>query len=224
MDTDDPGEQRGPDQAAASGPGPLVQGGEGSDDGVMAGDEVGDGDADALRVVRPAAGQRHQAGLALGDLVVAGATALGPVLAEAADLDDDQARVDLVQPLDGEAEPVEHAWTEVLDEDIAVTHQPGEDVLTIRRLEVEGDRLLVAVGAEVVRRDRLVVRADEGRTVAAVSSPPPGLSTLMTRAPRSPSIMAACGPASARERSTTTMPSSGPLTVAPPDDGVRDAR
>src|SRR4051812_16346709 len=43
-----------------------------------------------------------------------------------------------------------------------------------------------------------------------VSSPAPGLSTLITRAPRSPSIIAACGPASARVRSTTTRPASGP--------------
>ena len=46
-----------------------------------------------------------------------------------------------------------------------------------------------------------------------LSSPPSGFSTLMTRAPRSPSIIAACGPASARDRSTTTIPSSGPVAV-----------
>src|SRR3954470_20045336 len=44
-----------------------------------------------------------------------------------------------------------------------------------------------------------------------VSSPLPGLSTLITRAPRSPSIIAACGPARARVRSTTRTPSRGPL-------------
>ena len=43
-----------------------------------------------------------------------------------------------------------------------------------------------------------------------LSSPPSGFSTLMTRAPRSPSIIAACGPARARERSTTSTPSKGP--------------
>src|SRR3954462_8428178 len=45
-----------------------------------------------------------------------------------------------------------------------------------------------------------------------VSSPLPGFSTLMTRAPRSPSIIAACGPARARVRSTTRTPSRGPVT------------
>src|SRR5215217_1405324 len=43
-----------------------------------------------------------------------------------------------------------------------------------------------------------------------VSSPLPGFSTLITRAPRSPSIIAACGPARARVRSTTSVPESGP--------------
>src|SRR6478609_7855945 len=43
-----------------------------------------------------------------------------------------------------------------------------------------------------------------------VSSPLPGVSTLITRAPRSASIIAACGPASARVRSTTVISASGP--------------
>src|SRR4051812_655381 len=51
------------------------------------------------------------------------------------------------------------------------------------------------------------------------SSPAPGLSTLITRAPRSPSIIAACGPARARVRSTTRTPSSGPDMRGAPSDG-----
>src|SRR5690606_22420930 len=45
------------------------------------------------------------------------------------------------------------------------------------------------------------------------SSPPSGCSTLITRAPRSPSICAACGPAKARDRSSTTMSPRGPGNV-----------
>ena len=44
---------------------------------------------------------------------------------------------------------------------------------------------------------------------ARVSSPPPGRSTLITSAPRSPSVIAANGPASTREKSATRRPSSG---------------
>src|SRR5262249_33328331 len=50
---------------------------------------------------------------------------------------------------------------------------------------------------------------------ARVSSPV-ALSTLMTRAPRSPSIIAACGPASAPVRSTTSAADRGPsLSLTP---------
>src|SRR5688500_4594589 len=58
-----------------------------------------------------------------------------------------------------------------------------------------------------------------------VSSPCPGASTLITRAPRSPSIIVACGPARARDRSTTTTSCSGPLIAASParqDEGGPD--
>src|SRR5436190_1653852 len=74
--------------------------------------------------VRP--GDRHEAGLALGDLVVARAPALGAVVAEPADAEDDESRVELVQPLGREAEPVEDAGAEVLDEHVAALHQPGQ--------------------------------------------------------------------------------------------------
>ena len=123
---------------------------EGGDDAVGAvhpGEQVTDRHADPLRAVGVGAGHRHEPGLALRDLVVAGAPTLGAVVAEAADREDDEARVELVQPLDGEAEPVEHPRAEVLDEDVGALDQPGEDVAAVVGLEVEGDRLLVAVGA-----------------------------------------------------------------------------
>ena len=47
-----------------------------------------------------------------------------------------------------------------------------------------------------------------------MSSPPPGRSTLITSAPRSPSVIAANGPASTREKSATSSPSSGPAESA----------
>ena len=56
-----------------------------------------------------------------------------------------------------------------------------------------------------------------GPTLRA-SSPRPGASTLMTRAPRSASTIVQYGPASTRVRSTTVMPVSGP------DAGMRYVR
>ena len=81
-------------------------------------------------------------------------------------------------------------------------------------LEVERQRLLVAVGRHEVRRLALVALADERRPPAAGVVAAVGVSTLITRAPRSPSIIAACGPARARVRSTTRTPVSGPSVVA----------
>ena len=134
---------------------------------VHPGEQVADRDADAGRVVGVRAGERHQPGLALGDLVVAGAAALGPVVAEAGDRQDDQPRVELVQPLDREAQAVEHAGAEVLDQHVAVPDQAGERLAAVVALEVEGDRLLVAVAGQEVRRLAVVLRADERRAPAA---------------------------------------------------------
>ena len=50
------------------------------------------GTPDPLRVLGVGAGERHQAALALGDLVVAGAPALGAVVAEPADREQRPAR------------------------------------------------------------------------------------------------------------------------------------
>src|SRR5579859_134964 len=49
-----------------------------------------------------------------------------------------------------------------------------------------------------------------------VSSPVPGRSTLITSAPRSPSSIAAYGPASTRARSSTCTPASGPAIASRP--------
>ena len=79
---------------------PLVQRGEHAVRAVHPGEQVGDRDADPLRVLGPGAGQRHEAGLALGDLVVAGPATLRPVVAEAGDREHHQPRVEAVQRLD----------------------------------------------------------------------------------------------------------------------------
>src|SRR4051794_6131581 len=63
-------------------------------------------------------------------------------------------------------------------------------------------------------RKYVLTPSTNGGPQPRVSSPPSGVSTLITRAPWSPSIIAACGPAGARERSTTRTPSSGPVTPA----------
>ena len=61
---------------------------------IEAGEDVGKGDADLLRLAVGLAGQVHDAAHALDDEVVAGAVGVGAVLAEAGDRAVDQPRVD----------------------------------------------------------------------------------------------------------------------------------
>ena len=145
----------------------FVERGDDAVGAVHPGQQVGDRHADALRVVGPGAGERHEAGLALGDLVVAGAAALGPVVTEAGDRQHDEARVARHQRLDAEAKPVEHAGAEVLDEHVGPVDEGEQHVAVFGGLEVEGDRLLVAVGRQEVRRLAPPLVADEGRPPAA---------------------------------------------------------
>ena len=106
-------------------------------------------------------------GLALRDLVVAGPAALGAVVPEAGDRQHHQPRVALQQRLDAEAEPLEHAGAEVLHEHVGPVDQPQQHVAVaaVGVLEVERDRLLVAVGRQEVRR--LARLAHERRPPAA---------------------------------------------------------
>jgi hypothetical protein len=145
----------------------LVERGDDPVGAVHAGQEVTDRHTDTLRVVGVRPGQRHQAALALGDLVVAGAAALGPVVAEAADGEQHEAGVELVQPLDTEPQPVEHPGPEVLEQHVGMGHEAAEGLPPVGGLQVEGHRLLVAVAGQEVRRHRVVRGPDERRPPAA---------------------------------------------------------
>src|SRR3954451_13437009 len=68
-----------------------------------------------------------------------------PSRTEALDGGIDQARVDLAQPLPGEAEPIDDARSEVLHEDIDPRHQIGEDPVALWGLHVQRDAALVAI-------------------------------------------------------------------------------
>jgi hypothetical protein len=167
MDADDRGEQRRPHHGAEAGAVPLVERRDHAVRAVHPGQQVRDRGADPLRVLGTGAGQRHQAGLALGDLVVPGPAALRSVVAETGDREDHQPRVAGLQRLDAEAEPVEHAGAEVLHQHVGPVDQAEQDVLVRLVLEVEGDRLLVAVAREEVRRLERLGVAHERRPPAA---------------------------------------------------------
>ncbi len=160
---DDRGQQRGAHDLPPPGALALQEGGEHAVGAVHPGEEIADRHPHPLRVVRARSGQGHEPRLALGDLVVAGAAALGSVVAEAGDRQHDQARVELGQVVGRETEPVQGAGTEVLHEDVGAADQLGEDGPAVVGLEVEGDGLLVAVAGQEVGRNVGAVRSGNER-------------------------------------------------------------
>ena len=120
---DDAAQQRGAHQLSAAGGGPFDQPGQHADHPVQPGEQVADRHTDPLRVVRTGSGQRHQTGLALGDLVVAGPAAFRSVVPESGDRQGDQARIELGQAFATEAQPGEHPRPEVLQQHIGFADQ-----------------------------------------------------------------------------------------------------
>ena len=74
-----------------------------------------------------------------------------PVLAEARNAAEDQARARLTEALPAEAPALERPWHEVLDHHIGAADERQEQVATALALEVEGDALLAGVHPGVAR-------------------------------------------------------------------------
>ena len=157
------GQQARPHDAAATGALTLVEGRQHSDETRHACQQVGDRHADPGRLAR-VTGKAHEPRLTLGHLVVAGPRALGTVVAEPADRQHHEARVDLVQTLRGEPEPVEDPGTVVLHEDVGPGDELVEQPPSVVAAQVSSDRLLVAVAGQEVGGHRRLRRPDEGRT------------------------------------------------------------
>ena len=129
-----------------------------------AGEDVGDGGADAERRPVRRAGQAHEAAFALDDGVVARTPAPGTVRTVAGDGGVDDARGAAVDLFVGEAEPVEGARPEVLDEHVRRLQEPPQDVAPrAGSLRFRVMPALAAVDGEEV--DALAVH--EGRSPAA---------------------------------------------------------
>src|SRR4029453_12047226 len=82
VDTDDRGEQRGPDDSAAPGPIPVTKRGQDAVGAVHPGKQITDRYTDSHRLVRGRTGEAHQSGLTLRDLVVPGPSTFRPVCLE----------------------------------------------------------------------------------------------------------------------------------------------
>jgi hypothetical protein len=97
---------------------------------VEAGEEVGHGDAHALRFALGRPGDRHEARHALDQVVVSGAVGIGPVLPETGDGTVDEARVErregrVVEPVLRQA-----ADLEILKENIGLRGEAADEVLS----------------------------------------------------------------------------------------------
>src|SRR4051794_40384504 len=104
---------------------------------------------DRRAVLEP--GGAHRAAGRLGDVLVR-LGVLERARAEALQRRVDQARVELVQVLPREPEPVHDARPEVLDHDVGSVDELAEDLLALVGLHVEGEAPLVAVEHREVQR------------------------------------------------------------------------
>src|SRR6266581_2410837 len=122
----------------------LIERGDNTQGEVHTGAAVADlGRADQRRAVVEA-GRRGGATGALGDVLVDLAVGIRP-RAETLDRSDDHARIELLDPLPGEAHSVQGARSEVLDQHVATPDQGFQNLLALRVLGIDGDRALVVV-------------------------------------------------------------------------------
>ena len=146
----------------------------------------------------------HDPGERLDHGVVGGLIVQRAVLTEAGDGADDQRSVLLDELLRVEPELRHHAGTEVLDDHIgagrsSTSRGPG-------RRDPSGRARCSPCPGWRTGSTRMMPSSANG-PICRVSSPLPGRSILMTRAPASASIRVQVGPASTRVKSTTVMPS-----------------
>src|SRR3954454_3250869 len=156
------------DALAAARVGPLVERGADRAEQVDRVARVADLRAGDDRRAVLEAGRAHRAAGRLGDVLV-GLGVLERTRPEALQRRVDQPRVELVQVLPGEAEPVHDARAEVLDQDVGAVHELAEDLLALVRLHVEGEAPLVAVEHREVQRVhvRQIAQLAAGHVAAA---------------------------------------------------------
>ena len=137
--------------------------------GVEGRDRVDQRDADLDRGALALAGDRHEAREALHDGVVSRPLTVGPGRSEPGDRAVDQPRVDAPQGLPAEPEVVHRPGLEVLDQDVAPTHEIQDQRLPPGMLEIDRDASLPPVDREEVG-GLAVGRAGRGPLPAVVAA------------------------------------------------------
>jgi hypothetical protein len=129
---------------------PFVQRRQNAERGVESGHRIGDRRSHDARIRRiDEQAQKSAGGLRHG--VERRAVAVGAFRAEARDRGIDKTRVDSAQPIRIDAELRRHAGTEILDEDVGISHKGVEDRQVVGVARVERDAVLVAVIGLIVR-------------------------------------------------------------------------
>jgi hypothetical protein len=113
------------------------------------------------------AGDAHQPAHGLDQVVVAGALAVGPGLAEAGDRAVDELRVEHAQVFVGEAVLGQPTHLVVLDHHVRVGGELAGDLLPLLIGKIEGQRALAPIAGQVVGGGIGVVALEIGRTPAA---------------------------------------------------------
>jgi hypothetical protein len=145
----------------------LHQRGENADHAVHAGPRVADRGPRVGRGIVREARDAHRAAHRLGDRLVALVVGVRPVRAEALDARVDQARVDALDRFVAEAQPLENAGAEVLEQHVAGREQLREDLLGARRLQIQREAALVTVEREIEEAVRVgSVREHRARGIA----------------------------------------------------------
>ncbi len=138
-------------------------------DRIDAGKDIGDRDACLHRLPVRLAGDRHEAGHALDNIVVARESGIGTGLAEAGNRTIDQSRIDLLKAL--VIEPVFHQATkfEIFDQHVGGHDQPSNESLAFLSLEIGDDGTFAAIGGMVIggRKVFPILALDERRTPLA---------------------------------------------------------
>ena len=109
------------------------------------GGHVRNGDSGAHRPATRLAGDRHQPGGALHDLINARTGGIGTILAETADRAVDKAWIDRPEVVPGDLQAVLYRRAHVLDHHVGALDQPEEGGTPSRGLQVEAHEALVAV-------------------------------------------------------------------------------
>src|SRR5688572_16276762 len=143
-------EERDVDVLAATGLVALAQSEEDAAEGVEAGEVIGHRNAGAHRWTVGLTGDVHESGLGLRHRVVSREVALRAVLSVPADRAVHQARIQAAGLLDAEAELVEAARPEVLDEHVGAFEKALQYVSPFGALQVDGEAALVAIDADEI--------------------------------------------------------------------------